>query len=78
MKRFFCVAVATLLVLVPASVAGLGPEGHEVIGTLAEVDAQRQGETGFQGVLGNVNAGSVSNWADQIRNGARNLQLAFR
>ncbi len=68
MKRFFCVAVATLLVLVPASVQAWGPEGHEVIGTLAESMLSDKAKTGFQGVLGNVTLASVSNWADQIRN----------
>lgn len=68
MKRFLCVATAILIVLIPTGMQAWGPEGHEVVGTLAEAMLSNTAKTGVQGVLGNVTLASVANWADQIRN----------
>ena len=67
MKKFICMAAAILLVFIPATVHAWGPEGHEVVGTLAEAMLSNAAKAGVQSVLGNVPLASVSNWADQVR-----------
>ena len=67
MKKLICVAAAMLLVFMPATVQAWGPEGHEVVGTLAQAMLSDKAKAGVQAILGTATLASVSNWADQIR-----------
>ncbi len=67
MKKMICVAAAMLLVFMPATVQAWGPEGHEIVGTLAEAMLSNTAKAGVQSILGTATLASVSNWADQIR-----------
>ena len=67
MKKLICVAAAMLLVFMPATVQAWGPEGHEIVGTLAQAMLSDRAKAGVQFILGTATLASVSNWADQIR-----------
>jgi nuclease S1 len=67
MKKLICVVAAMLLVFMPATVQAWGPEGHEIVGTLAQAMLSDRAKAGVQLILGTATLASVSNWADQIR-----------
>jgi hypothetical protein len=67
MKKLICVSAAMLLVFLPATVQAWGPEGHEIVGTLAQAMLSDTAKAGVQSILGNASLASVANWADQIR-----------
>ncbi len=69
MKKLLCLATAMLIVFAPARVQAWGPEGHEIVGTIAESMLTDTAKTGVHSILaaGDTLA-SVANWADQIRN----------
>jgi len=67
MKKLICLAAAMLLVFMPATVQAWGPEGHEIVGTLAQAMLSNKAKAGVQSILGPATLASVSNSADQIR-----------
>jgi len=67
MKKLVSIVAVILVFALPISMLAWGPEGHEVVGTLAEAMLSNVAKAGVQSVLGNVTLASVSNWADQVR-----------
>jgi len=52
MKKLICAAAAMLLVFMPATVQAWGPEGHQIVGTLAEAMLSNTAKAGVQSILG--------------------------
>lgn len=64
-------AAATLalitLILVPATAAAWGPNGHRVVGRIAEGHLSPEARRGVEAILGSESLARVSTWADEIR-----------
>lgn len=54
-------------VLVSRFAVGWGPEGHEIVATLAEARLNQDAKAGIRSLIGDANLASISNWADEIR-----------
>jgi hypothetical protein len=68
MKRF--VAVLLLVLFVSTQVFPWGPEGHRIVGAIAQSHLEENTKRNIQSLLGNKTLSSLANWADTIR-GAR-------
>ena len=65
--RRMLTAVVVVAVLMPGPLLGWGPEGHRVVGALAESRLSAATKTAVHKLIGTSTLSSVSNWADSIR-----------
>ncbi len=68
MKRAMVCGVALVLtLLIPSTLIGWGPEGHEIVASLAESRLTENAKRGIRSLLGDASLASVANWADEVR-----------
>jgi hypothetical protein len=64
------IAVAVVLgMLIPSTLLGWGPEGHQVVASLAQTRLTDDAKKGIRSLVGDASLASIANWADQIRSG---------
>jgi hypothetical protein len=68
MKRaMFIGAAIVLTLLIPSTLVGWGPEGHEIVASLAQTRLTENAKRGIRLLLGDASLASVANWADEVR-----------
>jgi len=60
-------AVIALTLLIPSTLVGWGPEGHEIVASLAQSRLSRQAKRGIRSLIGGENLVSIADWADEVR-----------
>lgn len=60
--------ISTLLfTLVPSTLLGWGPEGHEIVAKLAQTRLSDGAIAGIRSLIGDASLASIANWADEVR-----------
>lgn len=67
MNRISTIGIFFFTFLVPATLFGWGPEGHEIVAALAQNHLSNNAKIGIQSLIGNASLASIANWADEIR-----------
>jgi hypothetical protein len=68
MKRAMVIGAAIVLtLLIPSTLLGWGPEGHEIVASLAQTRLSENAKIGIRLLIGDASLASVSNWADEVR-----------
>ena len=68
MKRAMVIGAAIVLtLLIPSTLVGWGPEGHEIVASLAETRLTENAKAGIRSLIGDASLASISNWADEVR-----------
>jgi hypothetical protein len=68
MKRAMVIGAAIVLtLLIPSTLVGWGPEGHEIVASLAQTRLTENAKRGIRSLLGDASLASVANWADEGR-----------
>jgi hypothetical protein len=63
----FSITAVLLVLLVPGPLAAWGPEGHEIVASLAQARLEESAQQGIHSLIGDASLASISNWADEIR-----------
>jgi hypothetical protein len=67
MKCAMVIAAAIVLsLLIPSTLVGWGPEGHEIVASLAQTRLTENAKWGIRSLLGDASLASVANWADEV------------
>ena len=53
--------------LIPSTLVGWGPEGHEIVAKLAQSRLSNDARAGIRSLIGNESLASIANWADEVR-----------
>ena len=68
MKRAMVIGAAIVLtLLIPSTLVGWGPEGHEIVASLAQTRLTENAKAGIRSLIGDASLASISNWADEVR-----------
>jgi hypothetical protein len=68
MKRAMVIGAAIVLTLImPPTLFGWGPEGHEIVASLAQTCLTENAKRGIRSLLGDASLASIANWADEVR-----------
>src|SRR5579863_880979 len=67
MTRTFVIASLFFTFLVPSTLFGWGPEGHEIVAALAQARLSDRAKIRIQSLIGDRSLASIANWADEIR-----------
>ncbi|MBV9481663.1 MAG: hypothetical protein JO249_13055 [Acidobacteria bacterium] len=67
LRRIATLALYFIFVFHPSALISWGPEGHEVIATLAQTRLTGNARRGVQWLIGEASLASIANWADEIR-----------
>jgi len=68
MKRAMVIGAAILLsLLIPSTLVGWGPEGHEIVASLAQTRLTENAKRGVRSLIGDASLVSIANWADEVR-----------
>jgi S1/P1 Nuclease len=68
MKRVMVIVAAIVLtLLIPSTLLGWGPEGHEIVASLAQARLTENTKKGIRSLNGDASLASVANWADEVR-----------
>jgi len=68
MKRAMVIGAAILLsLLMPSTLVGWGPEGHEIVASLAHARLTENAKRGVRSLIGDASLVSIANWADEVR-----------
>jgi len=51
----------------PSTLVGWGPEGHEIVGSLAQTRLTENAKRGIRSLIGDGSLASIANWADEVR-----------
>jgi len=63
----FSAAVIALTLLTPSTLLGWGPEGHEIVASLAQTRLTENAKNGIRSLIGDASLASIANWADEVR-----------
>ena len=69
MKRSLTLSAAVLVLtlLTPSTLVGWGPEGHEIVASLAQTRLTENAKREIRSLIGDASLPSVANWADEVR-----------
>ena len=68
MKRAMVIGAAIVLtLLIPSTLLGWGPAGHEIVASLAQTRLTENAKRGIRSLIGDASLASVANWADEVR-----------
>jgi len=68
MKRAMVIGGAIVLsLLMPSTLVGWGPEGHEIVASLAQTRLTENAKRGVRSLIGDASLVSIANWADEVR-----------
>jgi hypothetical protein len=68
MKRTMVIVAAVVLtVFTPSTLVAWGPEGHEIVASLAQSRLSGKAKRGIRSLVGSANLASIANWADEVR-----------
>ena len=56
-----------LALLIPSTLVGWGPEGHEIVAALAQTHLSNDAKEGIRSLIGDASLASIANWADEVR-----------
>jgi hypothetical protein len=60
-------AAIVLSLLIPSTLLGWGPEGHEIVASLAQTRLTENAKRGIRSLIGDASLASIANWADEVR-----------
>ena len=60
-------AAIVLTLLIPSTLLGWGPEGHETVASLAQARLTENTKKGIRSLNSDASLASVTNWADEVR-----------
>jgi hypothetical protein len=63
----FITKAIILTLLMPSTLVGWGPEGHEIVGWLAQTRLTENTKRGIRSLIGDASLASIANWADEVR-----------
>jgi hypothetical protein len=66
-KRILLRLAFFLTPLIPATVVAWGPEGHEIVASLAESRLSEDAKNGVRLLIQDASLASIANWADEVR-----------
>jgi hypothetical protein len=68
MKRAMITGAAIVLsLLMPSTLLGWGPEGHEIVASLAQTRLTENAKKGIRSLIGDASLAPIANWADEVR-----------
>jgi hypothetical protein len=51
----------------PSTLVGWGPEGHEIVASLAQTRLTENAKRGIRSLIGDASLASIANWADEVQ-----------
>ena len=60
-------ATIVLSLFLPSTLVGWGPEGHEIVASLAQTRLTENAKRGIRSLIGDASLASIANWADEVQ-----------